>query len=90
MSYLTDEEKKMPLEMQLLQFVLGLQCCKNKGDAVNLLKDFRRQVAEEIFEEINILLKDMLDYTEETKEIEPDDIARRFKELKDKFLRWKR
>jgi hypothetical protein len=37
--YLTDEEAKMPLEQSLLQLALGLQTCKTKGDAVDLLKD---------------------------------------------------
>jgi hypothetical protein len=39
LNYLTEEEAKMPLDMALLQIVLGLQTCKTKGDVVRLLKD---------------------------------------------------
>jgi len=41
--YLTDEEKKMPIKMQLLQYVLGIQSCKTKGDVVELLEEIRTQ-----------------------------------------------
>jgi hypothetical protein len=36
---LTEEEAKMPLEMAPLQIVLGLEFCKTKGEAVELLED---------------------------------------------------
>lgn len=39
MSYLTDEERKMPLDMQFGQLVLGLQSCKTKGDTAELIKE---------------------------------------------------
>jgi hypothetical protein len=39
MTYLTDYEKKMPLDMMLLQAVLGIQSCKTKGDVMELLKE---------------------------------------------------
>lgn len=39
LSYLTEEEAKMPLHMALLQLTLGLQTCKTKKDAVILLND---------------------------------------------------
>lgn len=39
LNYLTEEEAKMPLDWALLQIVMGLQTCKTKGDAVELLKD---------------------------------------------------
>ena len=39
MNYLTEEESKMPKDMALLQLTLGLQTCKTKKDAVELLED---------------------------------------------------
>ena len=39
MGYLTEEEKKMPLDMQLGQYVLGLESCRTKGDAIEILKE---------------------------------------------------
>lgn len=39
LNYLTEEEAKMPLEMALLQIVLGIQHCKTKKDVGELLKD---------------------------------------------------
>jgi hypothetical protein len=39
LNYLTEEEANMPLEMALLQLVLGLQTCKTKDDVVELLRD---------------------------------------------------
>ena len=39
LNYLTEEEAKMPLEMALLQLVLGIQTCQTKGDVVELLED---------------------------------------------------
>ena len=39
LNYLTEEEAKMPLKMALMQIVLGLQSCKNKECAVELLMD---------------------------------------------------
>ncbi len=38
-NYLTKEESEMPLNMALRQIVLGLQSCKTKGDALELLED---------------------------------------------------
>lgn len=38
-SYLTEEERKMPIEAILLQVALGLQTCKTKGDVVDLLRE---------------------------------------------------
>ena len=37
--YLTEEEKKMPKDLMLLQISLGLQSCKTKGDVVDLLNE---------------------------------------------------
>jgi hypothetical protein len=39
LSYLTETEAEMPLDLALLQISLGLQTCKTKGDVVNLLGD---------------------------------------------------
>lgn len=39
LSYLTEDEAKMPLDMALMQLALGLQTCKTKGEAVRLLLD---------------------------------------------------
>jgi hypothetical protein len=39
MTYLTEEEKKMPINMMLMQVVLGLQTCKTKGDVRELLQE---------------------------------------------------
>ena len=35
--YLTAEEQKMPLECMLLQSVMGIQTCKNKGEVKDIL-----------------------------------------------------
>lgn len=39
LKYLTEEETKMPLDLCLSQLTLGLQSCKTKGDAKELLMD---------------------------------------------------
>lgn len=39
LNYLTEEEAKMPLHMALLQITQGLQSCKTKGEATELLED---------------------------------------------------
>jgi hypothetical protein len=36
MSYLTNDEKKMPYKMRKAQFFLGMQCSLNKGDGQEL------------------------------------------------------
>ena len=55
--YLTEEEQKMPLDMQLLQYVLGIASCKTKGDVKELLKEIydlgRQKEREDVFKEID-------------------------------------
>ena len=57
--YLTEEEQKMPLEMMLLQSVLGIQTCTNKGEVKDILlqiyligydRGFKRKVKDVIRE----------------------------------------
>lgn len=37
--YLTEKERKMSQRGRLLQYVLGIQSCKTKGDVAELLKE---------------------------------------------------
>lgn len=58
--YLTEEEKKMPLDIKLMQMALGLESCKTVGDAVNLIKEIyemgREDSRKEIIEEFKLWL----------------------------------
>lgn len=47
MSYLTEEEKKMPNDVRVLQLVLGLQTCKTKKDAGDLIKEAQELAIED-------------------------------------------
>ena len=50
--YLTDDEKKMPNEIKLLQYVLGIQSCKNKGDVVEILKEIQDDVVQQALSDL--------------------------------------
>lgn len=47
MNYLTEEEKKMPNEMRLLQLALGLESCRTRKDAHELLKEAQEIAVED-------------------------------------------
>ena len=41
--YLTEEEKKMPKNMQMLQYVLGIESCYTKKQVVDILNQIELQ-----------------------------------------------
>jgi len=53
--YLTEEEKKMPNEMKLLQYVLGIQSCKTKGDVLDILGEIQRDRDAELIKAVTEL-----------------------------------
>lgn len=67
MSYLTDEEKNMPLGVALLQLTIGLQTCKTKKDVVELLQDAVQLGRIDI---INVLEKNMVRHFENDEVVE--------------------
>jgi hypothetical protein len=56
MTYLTDEEQTMPIELQLGQYSLGLQSCKTKGDAIELLKEIYEKGKTNQIEKTEVLI----------------------------------
>lgn len=55
MAYLTEEERQMPNETALLQLVLGLQYCKTKEDAKDLLKEAQKLHTDKILTKLDSL-----------------------------------
>lgn len=55
MTYLTKKEREMPNDMAMLQLVLGLQSCKSKEDAVELLKEAQSLQADNILKKLDSL-----------------------------------